>query len=396
MGKFKDVYDKLKKTYEMTADIENDANIFNAMSSDKYSVISEDTLHIIDEYVKDPELTPVPKEVLNFICSKAKFRRDNVFEIPMEELFSLLREHEYPFYQEFKQNLGALDGSLYVVMLFDRDFSIDEDLQTPAFNSTYQFLLENFKDENACRHICKELLKEKNKTADAICSKTDAEIEDDLFFKRNCLIFVSLKGEFLKDSLEHELTHFVQKTVGFRKIEDSIKSAEAFRSFIERDAASFNRLVDWLKDKITDDQEKLKRLLMFFNVKFNSRELHQSIKAILNGVQRIYEYRKLGYIAVLDFSKREIDKRESLHDSEFRLDWLKRFINVANSDEFIKDILAKTIVGIFDAQDQQAYLLEHRPYFIILLYFGFKMMFKSLDIDRKLEEHFKIFKYKDN
>lgn len=393
MNKFDEVYTKILNECKSVTDIEQD---FINNKNDNYEVISEDILYIINEYVKDPELTPVPKEYLNIICSRVKFRRDNVTIISMKELYNLLREYEYPFYQEFKQNLGSFSGNLYIVMLFDRDYEFLGDESILQFNSTYQFLFDTIKDKSICNQLCNELLKEKYKDADALCSKTDNDLKNNKFFQENCLIYVSLKTEFIKDSLEHELTHFVQKTVGFNKTENKIKEDDKLNTFINCDKKAANNLLNWIKNNITNDQIKIMRLMKFFSVKFKSNELHESIKAVLNGFQRIYEYGKFKYINKLDFSTREINQNESKNNIQFRLNWLNIFFNVINSNNFIKNDLSIVILNLFNEQDQQQYLIKYRSYFIVLLYFGFKYMFKNLNIDNKLKEHFETFKYRDN
>ena len=185
------------------------------------------------------------------------------------------------------------------------------------------------------------------------------------FFQNNGLIFISLKGEFIKDSLEHELTHFVQKTVGFNKTEQQIKQSNKFNNFINCDNKSAEQLIKWLKEYITENDFQLSRLMQFFGVKFNSNELHQSIKAVLNGIQRIYEYGKLSYISELDFSKNEINKEESNKNLQFRLNWLNSFLLVINSNKFIENNLKPVILNLFNEEEQQEYLIKNRPYFII-------------------------------
>lgn len=395
MNKFNTIYNKILNDYKCTTDVEQDFVNYDKMP-DNYEIITEDTLYIINEYVKDPELTPVPKEFLNTICSRIKYRRDNITIISMKELYDLLREYEYPYYLEFKQNLGTFTGNLYIVLLFDKDYEFIGNKSILQFNSTYQFLFNIIKDENICTQLCTEILKAKHKEVDAFCSKTDNDLKNNKFFQENCLIYISLKAEFIKDSLEHELTHFVQKTVGISNIENEIKKNDKLNTFVNCSKDSANNLMNWLKINITTDQVKLTRLMKFFSIKFKSNELHQSIKAVLNGFQRMYEYGKFNYINELDFSKKEINKNESKNNIKFRLNWLNIFIKVINSEDFIKTDLKPIILNLFYEQDQQQYLIKYRSYFIILLYFGFKNMFTNVNINNKLIEHFQIFKYKDN
>lgn len=392
MTRFEEIYLRIINEMNSISNAEPEFIDYNNIE-DTYSIITEDTISIINEYVKDPELTPIPKDFLNVICSRVKYRRDNVTIISMKELYELLREYEYPFYNDFKDSLKTFSGNLYIVMLFDRDFNF---YSSPYFNKTFSFVNHYIKNTNVCTKICNELLKNKHKNVDAFCSKTDNDLKNNEFFQNNGLIFISLKGEFIKDSLEHELTHFVQKTVGFNKTEQQIKQSNKFNNFINCDNKSAEHLIKWLKEYITENDFQLSRLMQFFGVKFNSNELHQSIKAVLNGIQRIYEYGKLSYISELDFSKNEINKEESNKNLQFRLNWLNSFLLVINSNKFIENNLKPVILNLFKEEEQQEYLIKNRPYFIILLYFGFKIMFKDLKIDEKLKTHFNSFNFKDN
>lgn len=359
-----------------------------------YDIINENTLKIIDEYVQDPELTPIPKEVLNAICSRIKYRRENIQVISFKEIHSLLRENEYPYYEEFKNNLlkrSSFNGNLYLVLLFKRDF----DNEMLEFNKTNLFLYEKLKNHEIADSLCKELLNPRLKYADAFCSITDESIENESFYRNNAMIFISLKTEFVKDSLEHELTHLVQKIVGLDESLSSIVSSSKFNSFFNNDKESFNRLFNWIKEFTDNDQNKMNFAFNFFKTKFNERELHQSVKAILNGIQRIYEYGKFDYLKELDLSKREIDLNESNNNIEFRINWLEKFFKTINSIEFIND-LKKIIFGFLDIEEQQEYIIKYRSYFIVFLYFGMKRMFINMNIDEKIKDHFKTFKYKDN
>ncbi len=395
MNNFSEIYNKIIDEMNSISDIESEFIDYDN-SKNYYEIVTEDTISIINEYVKDPESTPIPKEFLNVICSKIKYRKDNIVIISMKELYSLLREYDYPFYQEFKDSLKTFSGNLYIVLLFDRDFNYINNDSMIFFNKTAAFINHFIKDINVCKNICNELLKEKNRNVDAFCSKTNNDLKNNEFFQNNGLIFISLKGEFIKDSLEHELTHFVQKTVGLNKTKTQIKDSNKLNDFINCNNESAQCLVNWLKKNITDNDNQLFRLMQFFSVKFNTNELHQSVKAVLNGFQRIYEYGKLSYISDLDFSKNEINNEESNKNINFRLKWLDTFLKVINSDNFIKNDLKNVITKLFETEEQQEYLIKNRPYFIILLYFGFKNMFKNLNIDEKIKQHFTIFKFKDN
>ena len=90
-----------------------------------------------------------------------------------------------------------------------------------------------------------------------------------------------------------------------------IKQSNKFNNFINCDNKSAEQLIKWIKKYITENDFQLSRLMQFFGVKFNSNELHKSIKAVLNGIQRIYEYGKLSYISELEEQIVELNDKVS-------------------------------------------------------------------------------------
>ena len=392
MNRFKQIYNKIIKQSNIT-DIQQD---FIYKKLNNYEVISENTIKIIDQYVEDPQLTPIPKEILNIICSKVKYRKDNITIISMKELYYLLRQYDYPYYLEFKQQLKNLDGNLYIIMLFQKDDKFKGNDAILAFNSTFQFLLQQVKDIQICKKLCNQLLKDRFKNADAFCSKQDKDISNNTFFKNNCLIYISLKCQFIKDSLQHQLTHFIQKTVGLNKSLTKIYNDEKFNSFQSMNKEGFNNLYKLIKEFSDNDNIKIIFLINFFKIKFQSKQLDQSIKAVLNGIQRIYQYGKLSYINQLNYFKRQVDKKESQKNIKFRLQWLDKFLKIIHSKQFIINDLKYGIFNCLQNNQMQLYMIKYRYYFIILLYLGFQQMFKKLNIQQKIIQHFKIFKYKDN
>ena len=393
MNKFNQYFQEIINQYQSVTDAEYD--FFNPLESENaYEVITEDTIQILNEYVSDPELTPVPKEIFNFICSKVKYRKNNVTVIPMKHIYDLLKQYDYPFYDEFKTSLKTFNGYLYIVMLFDRDYSHQNFIE---FNKTFSILNSYIGDKNISGILCHELLRDNLKTVDAFCSKTDNDIKNNKFFEDNCLIFVSLKCEFIKDSLEHEITHFIQKTVGLSKtVYNSINDDKKFSSFENLTKENGEKLINWLKTNITTNEQYLASLGNFFRIKFSYRELHQSLKAVLNGFQRIYEYNKFSYINELNFLDSEIHKHEANNDKQFRMEWLEKFFQVINSKEFIKNQLSSVILNLFKTEEQSQFLIQNRIFFIVLLYFGFINIFPELNVKEKVIEHFKTFKFRDN
>ena len=395
ISKLYQIYQTIRQNSKSLTDVEQDFNCFqSATNNDLYQIISEDTIKILNEYVQDPQLTPVPKQFLNVICNRIKYRRNNIVVIPMHELSALLKEYEYPYFKQFKDTLNSYTGNLYIVLLFERDFKHD----ILPFNSTYQFLEEQLNDSNISTQLCEQLLNERLKYVDAFCSKLNNDninCSND-FYKNNCLIFISLSGDSIKDSLQHELTHFIQKTVGLNKSLSKIQKDPRFNSLFIQDKNTFEKLLNWIKS-IPNHNEIF--LLNFFKCKFQPSEFDQTIKAVLNGIQRIYEYSKLNYIPQLEYTEKEINKAEHIPDKNkkliFRQTWLEKFITTIHSNDFQLNQLFPIITNNNTTESQQ-YLIKYRHYFIIFLYLTIEKIFPNINIQEKLTQHFNKFIFKDN
>jgi hypothetical protein len=92
----------------------------------------------------------------------------------------------------------------------------------------------------------------------------------------------------------------------------------------------------------------------------------------------------------------ETHKHEANNNLHYRLNWLNKFFQYINSNEFINNDLKPVILNLFNTEEQAEYLIKNRTYFIILLYFGFINIFPKLNITEKIIIHFKTFTYKDN
>ena len=384
ISKFEQLFRKILAEQQSITDVDYDF----IQQESSYDAPLEGTRFILNEYVKDPDFTPIPKQVLNEICSLVKFRKDNVVKISFKKVYELLDEYDYEYYDEFKMNLmqrSLYDGSLYIVLLFD----IDRENPIPL-NRSYAFINSYVNDENASRRMLEEILKAGE--VDALCSVSNQEKLDDWFFNGNAMIYISLFGEFLKDSLEHELTHFIQRIVGLDKsLQKQFTKAE-FSSFAMKDAQKIQTLHDFICKLAEGDSDIQRMLIGFFQMKLNPRELDQSIKAVLNGFQRVYEHNAFSFIEELDINERRRNQLEAKKDLSFRMKWVEIFLKKIESDEFLNDYLKPMLK---QQNYDNEFFRKNRPFFTVILYLGIKLML-DFGIEERVIRHFKEFKFRDN
>ena len=374
IGRCRSVSDAEPSSFEIDADVR---------------LIAEGVTKIIDEYVKDPAFTPVPKELLDYVCSMSPLKKPGIASVPFKEICKKLKDFDYEYFNEFKTNLESrslLDGKLFIMTAY----GIDDSDVYPAFNRTYNAINSAVKDIDASFKLFETL--KRMKDADAFCTVEDSSDPLAGFFNGNAFIFVSLFAEFKKDSLEHELTHFVQRIVGFDKsLKKSYTSAE-FNSFMTKDIEKAKALSE-LSKTMTDSADGVSMLMGFFASKFNSRELDQTIKAILNGFQRIYEEDRLDFVSPqLEFDRHKKNRAESRGDRTLRMRWLSDFIRIVNEPAFVRDYVKPCLKS--NSYDNE-FFRKNRVIFIVVAYLGFKKMF-SFSIDDALVDHFKSFKFRDD
>lgn len=384
ISKFEQIFRKILDEHQSITDVDHP---FICQES-SFDASLEGTKFILNEYVKDPAFTPVPKQVLDEICSLAKFKKDNVVKISFRKIYELLEEYDYEYYNEFKSNLlqrSLYDGSLCIVLLFD----VDRDNVMPL-NRTYAFINSYVEDEDASRRMLEEILKAGD--VDALCSVSDQRRLDDWFFNENAMIYVSLFGEFLKDSLEHELTHFVQRIVGLDKsLQKQFTKAE-FGSFAMRDVQKAQILYDFISKLAEGDSDIQRMLIGFFQMKLNLRELDQSVKAILNGFQRIYEHNAFSFISELDIDERRRNQLEAKNDHSLRMKWVKDLLVKIESNEFLNDYLKPMLK---QKNYDNEFFRKNRSFFFVILYLGIKLIL-DFGIKEKVMQHFNEFKFRDN
>ena len=115
--------EEFQKTFEKIL-----ANLDSTIDSDDFFYESKDSLkpiwtrqfNILNEYVEDPELTPVPKQVLIMFAKSLKTKQDSVKTFSYREIYEMLHEYDYEYSEEFKENLlkyEAFNGHLTVAAI---------------------------------------------------------------------------------------------------------------------------------------------------------------------------------------------------------------------------------------------------------------------------------------
>lgn len=336
---------------------------------------------LLNEVVEDPELTPVPKNIFIDIARKL-CREYAIVKYSYKDLYQNLKEYDYEYYNEFKENLkkySATNASLYVILC-------PLDLKHPAdSNKTIQLMKSSMSEVDTYR-LFQEILR--NANASAI---TLSEINLSSAINKNSFIFLNrdkLRNKW-KDTLEHELTHFIQRIVGFDKSLSKTFNNEFLYDELNNPILS-QKLIEFVEN-ISDCPYLYSGLTRFLLYIFKNTEQHTFIKNIINFIQREYEYDKDVY--EVNHKKLKISQVESLLNDEkikFREKWIKDYLKWLNSDNckiWLKDEYVKY------SKSNESH--KFKKFLLCIAYYGIKLQLNDYHIDDKIVENFRKFKFRD-
>ena len=154
--------------------------------------------NVVTEYVNDESSTPINKNFFNYICSCIK-KPTSYVKISFDKILYFVQkdtnEHIDKLLEVLKNNI---DNFLYI-------FSVDISNETDI-NDFYKFLIKEFKNDEY--NFIRSQYNIRNMTSTGL---TLAKRKDNLPLY---IIINRYENLTWKDTLEHELTHFIQKFIG--------------------------------------------------------------------------------------------------------------------------------------------------------------------------------------
>lgn len=207
-------------------------------------------------------------------------------------------------------------------------------------------------------------------------------------FNKNILVLLNRDliryNQNWKDSLEHELTHLIQRIVG---LNNSLKSSYKYlgpNNMIKFNDNIKNLIQEILNKTSLNKNEVDANLVRFINYLIKVTEQHPMIKPCINAVQRLYEQSQLTIINnKFKYNFKNLENKNT---------WLNKFLSQLQIDNnfinlfdtyFIKDKSNLTIIE----------LKNYNKMMCILTCLIFKCL--NYNIEEKLQNHFKKFKLRD-
>lgn len=382
-------FDDLQKLYKelIKEDIDVSSENIKELTSVLYQskfILEQEYINgwkLVNEVVEDPELTPVPKNIFIDVAKKL-CKEYSIVKYTYKELYQNLKEYDYEYYDAFKENLkkySATNASLYIILS-------PLDLKHPAeSNKTIKLMKSSISEVDTYR-LFQEILRNVNASAFTL-----SEINLSSAVNKNSFIFLNRDklGNKWKDTLEHELTHFIQRIVGFDKSLSKTFNNEFLYDELNNPILS-QKLINFIEN-VSDCSYLYSGLTRFLLYIFKNTEQHTFIKNIINFIQREYEYYKSVY--EVNHKKLKISQIESLTDIKmlFREKWIKNYLEWLNSDKCIK-WLKEEYIKYSKSNESHKF----KKFLLYVAYYGIKLQLSdSYKIDEMILNHFIKFKFRD-
>ena len=375
MNKFYDVY------YNILNDIkqlpsEFGINEINELIKPKYKWfgISE----IINEYVEEKTTTPIPKDFFINICKNIKIKEFQILVYPFEKIVLLLDNYDYELIEDFKNNLK--NGKLYIIS----SKQISNNLTNSEMIKIYNLLLDTFNEDEI-----EKIIYECGKNVKGITSSL--KIFDNFNSYKNIFIFIN-QDKIVKRSwtttLEHELTHFIQRVIGYEKtLKRSIEVPGNGYGLYLKHKDFFDKLFN-----LQDDEKPNNNVLEFIKYIIKPVEQDTSFKHICMQFQREYERNNK------EISSYKNDKR-LIKNFEQREKWLNVFLNKITNNEYFNSDEWKNNLKLIKNNYEELSLNDKIKYDLIHAIIGF-LIYENILPEKctkeKIAHHFKTFKYRSN
>ena len=217
------------------------------------------------------------------------------------------------------------------------------------------------------------------------------KIFDNINSYKNIFIFIN-QDKIVKRSwsttLEHELTHFIQRVIGYEKtLKRSIEVPGNGYGLYLKHKDFFDKLLN-----LQDDEKPNNNVLEFIKYIIKPVEQDTSFKHICMQFQREYERNNK------EISSYKDDKRLN-KNFEQREKWLNIFLNKISNDEYFNSNEWKNNLKLIKNNYEELSLDEKIKYDLIHAIIGFLIYEKVLpekSMKEKLIHHFKTFKYRSN
>ena len=368
----------------------NIIKIYNELISKEIhpEYIGLNIFNVLNEWVESPDLLQFPKELQIELCKNLRKHFDNLYIISYKKIIEILEKYDYDYVDDVINGMKKYDAinKGYLILI---SLSIDES-DNLFNNKTLNFIKDNYNDvyDNAYDIFSKVY---NNRYSDGLTI-----FHRDIYDPENTYtcIYINRNSSNLKDTLEHELTHFIKNVAKysnkFPKTYSGLTPEKLKSKQIKCVDFIFNlfKHLNFSKETCFSIKEIVLRA-------FTEIEEQPTIKSIVNSFIRYYEKDKTKY--TFNHLLKSITQIENSDDKsmiiDFRLTWLDKFLYKINSFEIFKE--NKSLIENYFSKKN--YEKNYKIEFILkcVSYLCFKENYPEYNLDNIIKENFKIFKFRD-
>ena len=314
----------------------------------------------------------IPQEMFNYVVQTIKqSKNQKLFEFKYSDLLKYSWNYDYQKAEQFRINLAKYSerGSYYILLV---DYSL----------SQYIDNLSNIIDIQQIQKIYKSMFNIMGITKYGFVAKNQTD--------KNCLSVLNktlLKLDDWIGTLQHQMTHFIQRVIG---LEQTIQ--KKYHNEINKSDQNLNpkiiRFAQILSKYTKLDQVFTNAIIKKYTYMFAKNEIQQTLKSVLLMFKNIYQRQiiyKNGNICSIKI------KNESIEE---RLNWLNNYLLLINSKQYWQSQQFHKLIMIWRKKSilcNQQELINHRYISYILCYLGIKNILPEIDIDNKLKTYFEEF-----
>lgn len=369
--------------------MKNFINTYNEiLVNDSKQYIGLNIFKILNEWVESPDLLEFPKELQIELCKNLRRRFNSLYIISYKKIIEILKKYDYEYTDDVIEGMKKYEAINrgYLILI---SAVIDEN-ENILNNKTLNFIKENFNDayDNAYNIFSKIY---NNKYADGLTIFHRDEYDPENTY--TC-VYINRNSSNMKDTLEHEISHFIRRVAKYGNKFPKTYSGLTKEKFKNKNIQCVDYITN-IFSKLNFSKEAIYGIKEIAIRAFTDIEEQPTINSIVNSFIRQYENDKNKF--KVNYLNKTISQAESiLKDDqliEFRLKWLKEFLEKINSYKLFIDNKEKIEKYFSTINYSKNYKIE----FILkcISYLCFKFNYKEYDIDKIIEHNFKNFKFRD-
>jgi len=362
--------------------------IINEQLDLKPEYIGLNIFNIMNEWVESPDLLEFPKELQIELCKHLRKNFDYLYIISYKQIISILQKYDYEYLDDVIDGMKKYDAiNKGYLILINANIDISENFEN---NKTLNFIKQNYNDiyDNALDIFSKIY---NNKFADGLTIFHRDEYDPENTY--TC-IYINRNSFNNKDTLEHELTHFIKRVAKYQNKFPKTYSGLSVDKLNSRSIKGIDYISNIFKNLQFSEQViySIKELILRTCTDIEEQPI---IKSIINNFIRTYEQDNTKHL--INHKYKTINQIENLLNGDelikFRLNWITAFLEKVNNHQIFKD--NKQVIEQYfnQRQSNKNYQIEFILKYII--YLVFKYVYPEYDIDNIIKYNFKIFKFRD-